>query len=337
MTNITGTNTLAGPAVGQLASQMHPHLIPELDVISADDLYHRDIPLLQPMVDGLLFKGLTILAGRPKEGKSWLALQLALGVVSESSFAGLRINEPGRVLYLALEEPKRRTQSRMKLLTSANDFLGDLGFLYTIAPMEQGGLAQLDSYLKANPVKLVIIDTYMGFLQSEGGKRDIVQADYNRINSLRQLAEKHDCAIILVHHTRKAEGSTVDSLLGTTGISAACDCIWQLQKKQDGDAVLKVTGREVEEDSFALRFSKEEGNFGWLFTGGNGAHASVSPQRRQILDLLTTQGPLTPKRMAELLGKNDNTTRRLIQKLSQEGLVEKIGDTYQLAEHCYVA
>jgi hypothetical protein len=52
--------------------------------------------------------------------------------------------------------------------------------------------------------------------------------------------------------------------------------------------VLKVTGREVEEDSFALRFSKEEGSFGWQFTGGNGAHASVSPQRRQILDLLTT-------------------------------------------------
>jgi DNA-binding IclR family transcriptional regulator len=41
--------------------------------------------------------------------------------------------------------------------------------------------------------------------------------------------------------------------------------------------------------------------------------------------------------MAELLGKNDNTTRRLIQKLSQEGLIEKIGDAYQLAEHCYVA
>src|SRR5438270_13468424 len=84
-------------------------------------------------------------------------------------------------------------------------------------------------------------------------------------------------------HTRKAEGSAVDSLLGTTGISAACDCIWQLQKKPEGEAVLKVTGREVEEDSFALRFSKEEGNFGWQFTGGNGAHDSVSPKRRQIV------------------------------------------------------
>jgi hypothetical protein len=46
---------------------------------------------------------------------------------------------------------------------------------------------------------------------------------------------------------------------------------------------------------------------------------------------------MMPKRMGELLEKNDNTTRRLIQKLAQEGRIERIGDAYQLAEHRYAA
>jgi hypothetical protein len=38
-------------------------------------------------------------------------------------------------------------------------------------------------------------------------------------------------------------------------------------EKRDGEAVLKVTGREVEEQSLGLRFSKEKEYFGWQFTG----------------------------------------------------------------------
>lgn len=55
-----------------------------------------------------------MLAGRPKLGKSWLALQLAQasacgGKVFEQSV------EPGPVLYIALEDSERRLQQRLQL------------------------------------------------------------------------------------------------------------------------------------------------------------------------------------------------------------------------------
>lgn len=50
----------------------------------AETIYMVKVKEQIPMVDGLLFPGATILCGRPKQGKSWLALQIALGVAVEN-------------------------------------------------------------------------------------------------------------------------------------------------------------------------------------------------------------------------------------------------------------
>jgi RecA-family ATPase len=56
----------------------------------------------------LLPEGLTILAGRPKCGKSWLALHIAMQVAAGGRTLESTPVEPGPVLYLALEDTKRR-------------------------------------------------------------------------------------------------------------------------------------------------------------------------------------------------------------------------------------
>ena len=65
------------------------------------------------VVPGLLPVGLTLLAGRPKLGKSWLALQMTQAVATGGMFLGKRV-ERGACLYLALEDPPRRLAERMK-------------------------------------------------------------------------------------------------------------------------------------------------------------------------------------------------------------------------------
>jgi hypothetical protein len=300
-------------------------------LISGEELYHREIEDLNPLVDGLLYEGLTILAGRPKSGKSWLALQLALGVIQESSFAGLRVHEGGKVLYLALEESMRRTHRRLHQLTAESDFLADLALLYQIPPLMNGGLEELEKHLSENAgIRVVIVDTYLALLQDATGKKNVVQEDYNSVNCLCQLAQKYHIALVLVHHTRKAAGNAVDSLLGTTGITAACDCIMTLERAGDSpDAVLRVTGREVEQQTLALRFNQDEADFGWRFSGSaeSGEHVrterKMSPQREEILKLLATEGPMEPWQVAEKLGKNASTVRRLLQEMLLAGLLEK--------------
>ena len=59
-----------------------------LDSISALELERKDIPPIRWIVDGLLPQGLTILAGAPKAGKSWLSLDICLSVAKAEPFWG---------------------------------------------------------------------------------------------------------------------------------------------------------------------------------------------------------------------------------------------------------
>ncbi len=59
------------------------------------------------------------------------------------------------------------------------------------------------------------VDTFYAFSrQSERKNVDILQADYNQINTLREICEKHGCAFLLIHHARKAPGPGIDVVLG---------------------------------------------------------------------------------------------------------------------------
>jgi RecA-family ATPase len=64
-------------------------------------------------VPGLLPVGLVMLAGRPKQGKSWLALQMAVAVGTGGKLLGQDVPE-GKTLYLALEDSARRIKSRLE-------------------------------------------------------------------------------------------------------------------------------------------------------------------------------------------------------------------------------
>ena len=53
-------------------------------------------------------EGLTVLAGKPKIGKSWLMLAVALAVARGTEVLGQFIDKGGDVLYGAFEDGKRR-------------------------------------------------------------------------------------------------------------------------------------------------------------------------------------------------------------------------------------
>ena len=66
-------------------------------IFSAAELQGRVFPPIKWIVPGILPEGLTLLAGKPKLGKSWLALDIAVAVASGGSVLG-RECEPGPVL-----------------------------------------------------------------------------------------------------------------------------------------------------------------------------------------------------------------------------------------------
>ena len=85
---------------------------------SAHELKGRDFAPLQFVVDGLIPLGLTVLAGAPKVGKSWLSLDIALSVARGNAVPDENAHRcaKGAVLYLALEDNDRRLRGRLEQL-----------------------------------------------------------------------------------------------------------------------------------------------------------------------------------------------------------------------------
>ena len=290
-----------------------------LQITDAGALYGMKFDEAPFLIDNMLTKGLTLLAGRPKVGKSWLTLQLALHVAHGTKVFGEYAAHQGRVTYCALEEPPRRTAARLhKLQPEPTAYLGNIDFVYRLKPMLAGGAADLDAHLAEHPSELLIIDTLLAVSQGRGN-RDVFRADYAEVNVIRELAEKHGTAVLLVAHSRKASADYhVDSVAGTSGVTAAADAVWSLVKKPEG-SILEISGREMEEATIALRLCTDE-PFGWRKTG-SGESARTSESRADIIAALRDEGALKPIEVARQTGKNAATVRRLLQEMLGAGQV----------------
>jgi DNA-binding CsgD family transcriptional regulator len=122
-------------------------------------------------------------------------------------------------------------------------------------------------------------------------------------------------------------------LSGSTGLPGAADG-FAIMKRRRGqqEATLEISHRDLEEDQFyVLTSNKLTGEWTLL---GTGEKPSLSPEQQEILDLLKNSTvPLTPKEIAEKLGKTADSIRHILRNMEQDGLVKRTGHgKYTIAE-----
>lgn len=303
---------------------------PKVDLpplVSAAELYEGKITRLQPVFEGLLWDGLTILVARPKAGKSWLTLQTAVHVAGGRHLPGVKALAEGPVLYGAFEEPQARTMTRLWQVAEPGPWAKNLHFLYDLMPLMGGGAEQLASCLSQIRPRVLVLDTLTALIKG-GGKRetDVFRSQYSEVTCIRKLAEEFQCAVIVVHHTRKGvSDGAIESIAGTGGVAAAADTVWHLKRKPEGEATLDVVGRESEEITLALRF--EQLPFGWQILGDDSVQL-LNSERRQVLELLREDGAMTPAQIAIELSKPRPGVRQLLKRMREDGQVLKQGLKY---------
>lgn len=230
--------------------------------MSAADLIGRTFSPPRFAVDGLLPEGLTILGGRPKQGKSWFSLLLGWAVAGTYEVDG-RGGMPGPVLYLALEDTERRLQNRLATLGGGLGWKAPERFtLNTAWPRSPDGLYYLAEWLdahKADDFKLVIVDTLAKWRAPQRGAGNSYAEDYEAIGPLKQLLDHYRASGLVVHHTRKLRAEDpFDELSGTLGISGAADTLWVLDRERGSDAAnLYVTGRDVADSTVPMTWHKD--------------------------------------------------------------------------------
>ena len=228
-------------------------ILENLKIINADNLLYTSLNESEFIIEEILPVGLHIFCGAPKVGKSWLMLDLCIKVSKGEKLWNLRCKQCD-VLYLALEDTYQRLQKRLFRLTD------EIGSNFHIAiesnKITNGLVMQLEQALKQySNIRLVVIDTLQKVRKQSN---DInYSADYGEISLLKDFADKNKIAVILVHHLRKQDDSDVfNKISGTAGIMGSSDTTFILEKKSRDDSVatLFVTGRDVEYQTFTLRF-----------------------------------------------------------------------------------
>jgi len=289
-------------------------------VITAAELEKRKYPQLKWLIQDILPPGVTILAGPPKSGKTRLMTHIAAALATGTKALGKINTRRTGVLFLYLEDGWRRVQARL------SEFLPD-GWpsnlrLETDWPrMGNKGLRRLDEYLEQHPeVRMVIIDVLERFRAPTPRGVSVYQYDYGTIASIRKVAEKHDVAIVLIHHTNKLQDApdVFNRISGTQGLAGAVDTMMLLERsdRMQPEATLSIDGREVEAQELTLQYDPDTSE--WELLGDANLY-STTEERRQIISYLENQPePKFPKQVAEALGKNPSTTRNLILSMKRD-------------------
>jgi AAA domain len=262
------------------------------DLHDGDWLDKQDFPPLAYAVDGLIPEGFSLLIGPPKAGKSWLALALLLAVASPNGYAlGTIPTGPARrVLYLALEDGDRRMQERCRLLLSDGSSIPPM-FHYKTRIIPNTVVVTIGAFLRRHPdTQFVVIDTLGKVMPPAMQGESAYQRDYRVGGSIKRIADDHPgLAVVVLHHDRKAGSEDfVDSVSGTHGLAGAADTIVVLARaRQSVEGVLMVTGRDVEENEYALRLDGAAWQLDGVDLGNAAKRAAVRRETGTMSDRST--------------------------------------------------
>src|SRR5258708_5650869 len=95
---------VVAPALDQSAVTLPASKGWRTKAVIAADLRTMTFPPVRFIVPGLFGDGVTLLVSRPKLGKSWWALDVALAITTDRFTLGTIKPVQGSVLYLALED-----------------------------------------------------------------------------------------------------------------------------------------------------------------------------------------------------------------------------------------
>ena len=232
------------------------------------------------LVEGLLpAAGLSLIAGKPKAGKSTAARCLALAVARGEPWLGLP-TRTGLVFYLGFEEKRGEVSSHFRCMGARPDDM--LEVLIGQAPDDALHLLRASAE-RCRPA-LIIVDTVARLVRVNDWN-DYAQVT-RALEPVLALARETGAAVLLVHHAGKGERAGGDAILGSTAIFAAVDTALFLRRSDRYRTLCSQQryGEDLEELTVML-----DHETGWLSRGVAREEADDAEAADAIRDYLRGQ------------------------------------------------
>lgn len=249
-------------------------------VVTLDSLIarHDKEPPVPFIWGGIKKQSFGFIFGPSKSGKTTFCENLAMCLAAQlQSFFGQPITpENYTVLFISLEEYwQNRTERNKKQALLLNENLGSTDWMqnYKVINEQVPRLintdedwAQIESMIRINKANIVFIDSLSRLY--EGGIEDSGLAKKVSLK-LRELSNKLQITLIVIHHTPKQIGKpiTQDSLAGSRILGQEADFLIGVGKSNDGKRYYKeVSFRYKQEQSESVTLFEIDNNQ-WLIQG----------------------------------------------------------------------
>lgn len=270
--------------------------------------------------------GLSIMAAKPKAGKSTTARCLALAVAQGKDWLGFRTHQ-GPVFYLALEEKRAEVRRHFEAMGAT----GDDPLYVFIEPSPADGLAQLRKAAEMHKPVLIVVDPLFRFVRVKDGN-DYAQVT-QALEPLLTLARQTGSHVLLVHHSSKKGSGDGDGILGSTAIFGSVDTALLLKRSEKYRTLSSIQryGEDLEEVTLTL-----DPDTRMVSAGPSRREADTAEVRQAILEYLGSLGE--GERVAEseinakVEGRTTVKTRALRALVEEQKIIRngtgKRGDPY---------
>ncbi|MFC1929971.1 AAA family ATPase [Chloroflexota bacterium] len=257
--------------------------------------------------------GLSILASKPKVGKTTLARNLALKVARGDAFLGRNVT-PGPVVYLALEEKRAEVAAHFARM-GANDER----ILIHTGSAPQKAIAALKTSVIQTGAVLAIVDPLFRMVRIRDGNdyAEVTRA----LEPLLMLARETGCHILTVHHSAKSEREGGDGILGSTALFGSVDTALIMKRRESGRTLESIQRYGLDIPRTLLTFDPETGV---IDTAGTVDELDMQRLSDEVLQTLEA-GELTEKEIRDAIGGNKGLAGKALRKLLAENEVTREG------------
>lgn len=302
-----------------------------------EDLWAENLEDQEFIVEGLIPTGVGGIIAPPKFYKSWMCLDLCIAVATGTPFLTFKTHQH-EVLYLALEDGKKRLNTRSKKVAAEDRKAMKRYLHYELkAPtLDNGLLKELDGYLKRYPAtKLIVIDTLQKVRGEMKRGESVYQYDYREISDLHNFALDHEIALVLVHHTKKGidDSDPLANASGSNGVVGSLDFSLNLIKQRRNDKTTKmaVIGRDTEEETYVLEFNKESCT--WRNLGKEIEVQLDTTEETYAADPLVKTIKYYLGKLADEIPDDDVLTDEVVWECTAKELLEAMEDLYGETEY----